>query len=145
MNNLSKYQPQFLGLLRIVAALLYMEHGTQKLFQFPQRAAEAAAQGGGGGGGGMSPLFMAGGIIELVGGILLTLGLFTRPVAFIVSGELAYIYWYMHFPRGGFWPVYNGGEAAILWCFTFLYLVFAGPGAVALDNVLFKRRATAAA
>ena len=143
MNNLSKYQPQFLGLLRIVAALTYMEHGTQKLFQFPPRAAEAAAQGGGGGGG-MPPLFLTGGIIELVGGILLALGLFTRPVAFIVSGELAYIYWTMHFPRGGFWPVYNGGEAAILWCFTFLYLVFSGPGAFALDNLLFKRRAAVA-
>ncbi len=138
MNSLTRYAPQALGILRIVAALTYMEHGTQKLFHFPARAAEAAAQGGGGGGG-MPPLFLSGGIIELVGGILLTLGLFTRPVAFIVAGELAVIYWWMHVPRGGFWPVYNGGEAAIVWCFAFLYLIFAGPGAFALDNLLFKR------
>lgn len=143
MNNLSRYQPQFLGLLRIVAALIYMEHGTQKLFQFPARAADAAAQGGGLGGG-MPPLFLTGGIIELVGGILLVLGLFTRPVALIVAGELAVIYWSMHVPRGGFWPVYNGGEAAILWCFTFLYLVFSGPGAFAIDNLMNRQKAVAA-
>jgi len=139
MTNLDRYAPQALGLLRIVAALTYMEHGTQKLLHFPMRAAEGG--GGGGGAGGMSMIFIIGGVIELFGGLALTLGLLTRPIAFIVAGELAVIYWWMHVPRGGFWPVFNGGEAAIVWCFTFLYLVFAGPGAFALDNVIFRRKA----
>lgn len=93
---------------------------------------------------GVQTLFLVAGIIELVGGLALVLGILTRPIAFIVAGELAVIYWWMHVPRGGFWPVQNGGEAAILWCFTFLYLVFAGPGAFAIDNLLSKRRAAAA-
>ena len=149
MNNLTKYSPQALGILRIVAALTYMEHGTQKLFHFPERAAEAAGQGGGAGaGGGMPPamqtIFLIGGIIEFFGGLALVLGILTRPIAFIVAGELAVVYWWMHVPRGGLWPVFNGGEAAILWCFTFLYLVVAGPGAFAIDNLIFRRKTAAA-
>ena len=89
----------------------------------------------------MQTIFLIGGIIEMFGGLALVLGLLTRPVAFIVAGELAVIYWWMHVPRGGLFPVGNGGESAVVMCFTFLYLVFAGPGAFALDN-LMKRKAT---
>ena len=153
MNSLTKYSRQALGILRIVSALTYMEHGTQKLFHFPERAIQAASQGGGaggpgGGGGGMpgymQTVFLIGGIIEFFGGLAVLLGFLTRPIAFIVAGELAVVYWWMHVPRGGFWPVYNGGEAAILWCFTFLYLVVAGPGAFAVDNLLFRQKPAAA-
>ena len=93
----------------------------------------------------MQTVFLIGGLIEFFGGLAVLVGFLTRPIAFIVAGELAVVYWWMHFPRGGFWPVFNGGEAAILWCFTFLYLVFAGPGAFAVDNLLFKRRTAAVA
>ena len=150
MNNLSKYSPQALGILRIVTALTYMEHGTQKLFHFPPAPERVGGGGGGGPGGGgmpewMQTVFLIGGLIEFFGGLAVLVGFLTRPIAFIVAGELAVVYWWMHFPRGGFWPVFNGGEAAILWCFTFLYLVFAGPGAFAVDNLLFKRRTAAVA
>lgn len=148
MNNLSKYAPQALGILRIVAALTYMEHGTQKLFHFPPMPERVGGGPGGPAGGGMpvfmQTVFLIAGIIEFFGGLALVLGILTRPIAFVVAGELAVVYWWMHEPRGGFWPVFNGGEAAILWCFTFLYLVFAGPGAFAIDNLLFRRRAVAA-
>ena len=89
----------------------------------------------------MQAIFLIGGIIELVGGVALVLGFLTRPVAFIVAGECAVIFWWMHFGQSGnIYPVSNGGEAAVLFCFTFLYLVFAGPGAFAVDNMM-KRRA----
>ena len=144
MNDLSKYAPQMLGLLRIVTALLFVEHGTQKLLHFP---AMNAPPGGGAGAGAMpsymATLFLIAGILELVGGLAVLLGLFTRPIAFILAGECAVIFWMMHVPMGGIFPVLNGGEAAVLYCFTFLYLVFAGPGAFALDGVVFRRRAIA--
>jgi putative oxidoreductase len=150
MNNLTKYQPQFLGLLRIATALTFMEHGTQKLFKFPAMSAPA---GGGSAPGGEMPAFMTslmliGGILETFGGLAIVLGLFTRPIAFILAGESAVIFWWMHVTvmgGGTIFPILNGGEAAVLYCFTFLYLVFAGPGAFALDNVVFRNRATAAA
>jgi putative oxidoreductase len=122
-RQLQAYAPTFLGILRIVSALLFMEHGTQKLLGFP--ASE------------FSPAFASlpwiAGALELVGGALLVLGLFTRPVAFILSGQMAVAYWMAHAPQS-FFPASNGGDAAILFCFVFLYLVFAGPGAFALDN-----------
>jgi putative oxidoreductase len=155
MFDLKKYQPQALGVLRIVVALLYGEHGTQKLLHFPAmgfpggrpsaagHAANAAAAGGppgGGPDGGMGTLFLVAGIIETFGGLAILIGLFTRPIAFLLAGELAVIYWWMHVPRGGFFPLGNGGESAVMWCFTMLYLVVAGPGAWAVDNVAGKRR-----
>ena len=116
------WAPRFLSILRIVAALLFLEHGTQKLLGFP--ASE------------MSPAFLSlswiAGLLELVGGVLLLLGLFTRPVAFLLSGEMAVAYWLAHAPKS-FFPVLNGGDAAILFCFVFLYLVFAGPGPWSMD------------
>jgi putative oxidoreductase len=118
------WAPRVLSILRIVVALIFMEHGTQKLLGFPisdREASELLSLGG------------IAGILELVGGALLVLGLFTRPVAFILSGEMAVAYWYAHAPQG-FFPVNNGGDAAILYCFVFLYLFAAGPGPWSLDN-----------
>src|SRR5207237_1130379 len=89
----------------------------------------------------MQTIFLIGGLIELIGGVALVLGILTRPIAFIVAGECAVIFWWMHVGRGGnIFPATNGGEAAVLFCFTFLYLVFAGPGAFALDNTIAKRK-----
>lgn len=123
-DSLSRYQPQALGLLRIVTALLFIEHGTQKLFDFPASGHAGGSLGG---------LMLTAGILEVVGGILVALGLLTRPVAFILSGEMAAAYFMGHLPRS-FFPINNGGDAAVLFCFVFLYLVFAGAGAFALDN-----------
>jgi putative oxidoreductase len=116
---------RLLAILRIVAALLFLEHGTQKLFGFPPPV-------GGGGPATFSLLWFAA-IIEVVCGLLLLLGLFTRQAAFVASGEMAFAYWLGHAPRNLF-PALNGGDAAILYCFVFLYLMAAGPGAWALDN-----------
>lgn len=124
-ETLNAWAPCVLGILRIVAALLFFEHGTQKLLGFPASDFSPAA---------FSLPWIAG-LLELVGGALLVLGLFTRPVAFILSGEMAVAYWIGHAPQS-FFPVLNGGDAAILYCFVFLYLVFAGPGAWSLDRTL---------
>src|SRR4029453_7471163 len=102
---LQRWQPQLLALLRIVTGLLLLEHATQKFFNFPAPFP-----------GPLPPMLVAAGAIELVAGILLTLGLFTRITAFIASGELAFAYFIGHFPKG-FWPLVNNGEAAILYCF----------------------------
>ena len=120
------WAPRLLSILRIVSALIFMEHGTQKLLGFPlseQAAPELLSLGG------------ISGILELVGGALLVLGLFTRPVAFILSGMMAVAYWYAHAPQD-FFPVNNGGDAAILYCFVFLYLFAAAGGPWSLDNWL---------
>ena len=122
-NGLSRWQPQLLALLRIVAGLLYLAHAIQKFFAFPVPFP-------------MLPLtnqFLAAGVIELVAGTLITLGLFTRLAAFIASGEMAAAYFIGHFPHG-FWPIANKGETAILFCFVFLYLVAAGAGAWSVDR-----------
>jgi putative oxidoreductase len=105
-----------------MSALLFLEHGTQKLFDFPP-AAEPGT---------LSALMGAQGVIEVVGGVLLALGLFTRPVAFILSGNMAVAYFMAHAPQN-FFPVLNGGDAAILYCFIFLYFFFAGGGAWSVD------------
>ena len=124
-QTLERYTPYALAALRIVAALIFMAHGTQKLFGFP-----AAPSGG------LPPafsLFWIGAILEFGGGLLILLGLFTRPVAFILSGEMAVAYWMFHAPRS-FYPLLNGGDAAVLYCFVFLLLVFTGPGAFSVDG-----------
>ena len=124
MNDpLAAWSPRILSVLRIVAGLLFLEHGLSKFFGWPGTA-PAGFQA-------MGLLGLAG-AIELIGGILLAIGLFARPVAFILSGEMAAAYFMAHFPRG-FFPILNGGEAAILFCFTFLYLAAAGPGPRSLD------------
>jgi putative oxidoreductase len=121
-DRLSAYAPQALAVLRIITALLFIEHGTQKLLNFPVPA--------------MGPpegLMLIGGILELVGGLLVLVGFFTRPVAFVLSGMMAVAYWMFHAPQS-FWPVANGGDAAILFCFVFFYLVFSGPGAWSVNK-----------
>jgi putative oxidoreductase len=127
LDKLAKYAPLALALLRIVAALLFIEHGTQKFFDFP-------ASGRPGPAGGLPPEFILAGCIEIAGGILVLLGLFTRYAALIMSGEMAIAYWTQHVPRGGFFPLQNFGESAVLFCFVFLYLFLAGPGAWSLDG-----------
>ncbi|MFQ8430424.1 DoxX family protein [Amaricoccus sp. W119] len=126
MDNLGEYRPQALGILRIVTALLFIEHGTMKLFGFPSS--------GEGGGDGLSLLSLIAGILETFGGLAVLVGFMTRPVAFILSGQMAVAYWFFHFAGNSFFPVLNRGDAAILFCFVFLYLVFAGPGSWSLDE-----------
>jgi putative oxidoreductase len=125
---LSRWQPQILALLRIVTGLLFLEHATQKFFAFPAPFPMP---------GPLPPLLVAAGVIELVAGVLVTLGLFTRLAAFIAAGEMAVAYFMMHFPKG-FWPAANMGEAAILYCFIFLYLAAAGAGAWSIDSARLK-------
>jgi putative oxidoreductase len=120
---LERYQPQLLALLRIVAALLFLEHGTMKIFHFPAPQMP----------GPLPTLLMVAAIIELVAGVLIALGLFTRLAAFIASGEMAVAYFMGHFPKSP-WPGVNQGDAAILFCFVFLYLAAAGGGAWSVDN-----------
>lgn len=124
MAWLSKYEPTLLSVLRIVAGLLFLEHGMQKIFHFPPMTMAIPAN--------ALPIIMAAGVIELVGGLLLVLGIFTRITAFICSGEMAIGYWLVHVPRGGFFPAVNMGDGAILFCFVFLYIAAAGPGPYAL-------------
>jgi putative oxidoreductase len=123
--KLNDWIPQALGGLRIMTSLLFIEHGTQKLFGFPMPAY------------GVAPLFSLmgfGGCLEVMGGVLLLLGLKTRIVAFVLSGEMAVAYFMAHAPRA-FFPVLNGGDAAILFCFMFLFFVFSGAGAWSIDSI----------
>ena len=138
---IDRYAPYARAALRVVTALLFMQHGFQKVFFWP--ASEF-----------VRPPFVllsmngVAGILELVGGLLILLGLFTRPTAFILAGQMAVAYWMFHFGMtganlpDGWMPVVNGGDAAILYCFIFLYLVFAGPGRPALDNMRAGRRSS---
>lgn len=118
------WSPRILGILRIVIGLLYLEHGTAKLFGFPHVAMFDGLQ--------LFSIMGLAGVIELVGSVLLILGLFTRPVAFILSGQMAVAYFMVHAPQG-FFPVLNQGELAVLYCFAFLYLAIAGAGAFSID------------
>lgn len=122
MDTLIEWRPRILSVLRIVSGFLFLLHGTKKHFGIPptDRIVEA-----------MSLPWFAG-WIEIVTGLLLILGLFTRPAAFLASGTMAFAYWLAHAPRDLF-PTNNGGDAAILYCFIFLYLVFAGGGPWSLD------------
>jgi putative oxidoreductase len=120
---LTVWAPRILSLLRIAVALFFLEHGAQKLFGFPPRTGAAP---------GFLTLQWFAGIIEFFGGLLVCIGLFTRPVAFLLSGEMAVGYFMVHAQRG-FFPMLNGGDAAALYCFVFFYLVFAGPGPWSLD------------
>jgi putative oxidoreductase len=120
------WTPRLLSLLRIVAAFLFMQFGTAKVFAFP------AAIMPGGGTAPITSLAGIAGMLETFGGLFLLVGLFTRPVAFVVSGEMAVAYFLGHAPQG-FWPVLNQGHPAVLFCFVFLYLSAAGPGPWSLD------------
>ena len=123
-DRLSTYAPQALALLRIVSGLLFIHGGVQLLFGWPAPTYQAPE---------MTTLLYVAGTMELVGGVLLLIGLLTRPVAFILSGMMAVAYWGFHFPMNP-WPNNNMGSGAILYCFIYLYLFFAGPGAWAVDN-----------
>jgi putative oxidoreductase len=122
------WAPRLLSILRIVAALIFMAHGTQKLLGFPASPNPAPAA---------LTLPWIAGVFEIVGGALLIPGLFVRPVAFVLSGLMAFAYWLAHAPRSPY-PVLNGGDAAILYCFVFLFLAAAGGGAWSLDRALRK-------
>ena len=133
--------PLLLSAMRAMSALLFIAHGTQKLFNVPVRPLPDGAT---------APPFElfsligAAGVLELVGGAFLLIGLFTRPMAFILSGMMAVAYFIAHHPQT-FYPVNNGGDAAILFCFIFLYLFFAGGGPLSVDTLFARRRAEAAA
>ena len=121
--------PRMLSVLRFVSALIFFAHGTQKVLWFPVSEMHPP----------VGSIFWIAGVLELVGGALLMLGLFTRPVAFVLSGLMAVAYWMAHAPQSLF-PALNGGDAAILYCFAFLYFVFAGGGAWSLDALLSRGR-----
>ncbi len=131
MNDLylrmEKLRPYLLSILRIVAALLFIQHGLSKLFGFP---AAGPRLGG---------LLILAALLEAAGGLLLLVGAWTRIVAFILSGEMAFAYFMAHAPRS-FFPIVNGGDLAILYCFVFLYLAFAGGGPLSLDRMVLKQK-----
>jgi putative oxidoreductase len=124
--TLEKGRPYILSVLRIVVALLFIEHGLQKYFGFPSAGPP------------MTMLLYVQGVIEIVGGILLLIGAYTRVVAFILAGDMAVAYFMAHFPRS-FFPAVNGGDAAVLFCFVFFYIFFAGGGVWSLDRAALKQ------
>ncbi len=128
-NQVSAWAPRVLSVLRIASALLFMQHGTMKLLDYPPSGQFADLQ--------LVSIVGLAGILELFGGALLLIGLYTRPVAFILSGMMAVAYFMAHSPRG-FFPILNDGELAALYCFVFLYLAFAGGGAWSVD-ALWRR------
>jgi putative oxidoreductase len=125
------WTPRLLSVLRIIAAFMFMAHGAQKLFGFLMPPGSPGPST-------LSQVWV-GGVLEFFGGGLLLLGLFTRPVAFILSGMMAVAYFQMHAP-GGFWPLQNKGELAVLYCFVFLFFAVAGGGAWASDRLLWRGR-----
>ena len=124
----NQWEPRILSIVRIMAGLLFLEHGTAKLLGFPPGTATPA----------MFGLLWFSGLIELVGGALVTVGLFTRFAAFIMSGEMAIGYFLVHAPRN-FFPMLNQGDAAVLYCFIFLYFAVAGGGDWSLDRLISRR------
>jgi putative oxidoreductase len=125
---LDRLAPYVLSILRIMVGLLFLEHGMSRLFGFPSPLPTPAPM----------TMYWFAGCIEFLGGILVTLGLFTRPAAFIMSGEMAFAYFISHAPRG-FFPMLNNGDGAVLYCFIFLYLAFAGGGPLGLDALLWRK------
>jgi len=123
------WSPRLLGVVRIVTGLLFMEHGTAKLLGHPHVAMFDGLQ--------LFSLMGVAGVLELVGGLLVAVGLFTRPAAFILSGEMAVAYFMVHAPQA-FLPLVNQGELAVLYCFFFLYLFVAGAGAFSIDALRKK-------
>jgi putative oxidoreductase len=130
MPNLDAWSPRVLSILRIITALLYMEHGLMKMFHFPAPQPGVPDP--------LPTILMAAAWIEIVGGSLIALGLFTRAAAFICSGQMAVAYFMAHNSQNP-WPGLNQGDAAILFSFGFFYLVFAGPGPWSLDALVRKR------
>ena len=127
-STYAQWTPRLLSILRIITGLLFMEHGAQKLFGIPTPM------------GPLPTLIMVAGVLEFFGGLLILLGLFTRPVAFILAGEMAVAYFMGHafttnVPAGFLWPTVNKGEPAVLYCFIFLYLAVAGGGVWSIDRL----------
>jgi putative oxidoreductase len=131
MAFLDRFAPSLLSALRIVSALLFIAHGTAKLFLFPATEMFASPPP-------VGDLMWIAGVLEAGGGALLLIGLFTRPVAFVLSGMMAVAYWMAHAPQS-IYPIQNGGDAAILFCFTFLYIAAAGGGSLSVDAALGKK------
>lgn len=129
-NLMYSKSPIILSVLRFVTGLTFVEHGTQKLFNFPPSDHGTVAI--------MSLIGLAG-LLEFLLGALVAAGLFSRIAAFILSGEMAFAYFMAHFPKS-FFPTLNGGDAAILFCFIFLYIAFAGGGSISLDKMIFKKK-----
>lgn len=123
---LDSWRPRVLSILRIVTAFMFMQHGGQKIFSFPAEARAPFE---------LMSLSGVAGVLELFGGFLLLIGLFTRPVAFLLSGLMAFAYFLVHAPQG-FWPLNNHGELAALFSFVFLYIFTAGGGSWSIDNLL---------
>lgn len=133
---LNSTSPYVLSLLRFITGFLMMWHGTQKFFDYPPSGRPPSPEG-------LSPFMMLGATLEFVGGIMIMIGLLTRPVAFLLSGTMAVAYWMAHGLNGkGFLPILNGGELAALYCFVFFYLFFAGGGPLSVDALLFKSRSS---
>jgi putative oxidoreductase len=135
MSQLETWSPRVLAAVRIITALLFIEHGLMKLLAFPAAVPGLPAP--------LPAILVAAALIEIVGGALIAVGLFTRISAFICSGEMAAAYFMFHAPQG-FWPAVNQGDAAILFCFVFLYLAFAGAGAWSVDSRLSTSRSSLA-
>lgn len=129
MNEfLNSWSPRILSVLRFISGFLMLWHGTQKLFNYPPKDGFTAAAG----------LMLVAGILEFAGGILLAVGLFTRWTAFVMSGLMAVAYFMAH-ASDGFLPIVNKGELAVIYCFIYFYLFFAGGGVWSLDNLLQKK------
>ena len=126
-KTLTNWMPQVLSVVRIMVSLLFIEHGTQKLLGFPAPGPRGIAE--------LFSMTGFAGILEILGGALLTVGFQTRIVAFLLSGEMAVAYFMAHAPRS-FYPIINNGDSAILFCFIFLLFVFSGGGAWSIDNIL---------
>ncbi|MDE1466971.1 DoxX family protein [Aurantiacibacter sp. D1-12] len=126
MKFLDKYTDHAYALLRIMSGLMFVQHGTQKFFDFPKE-----------GPGELAPMMLGAATIEVIGGVLIAIGLFTRPAAFIASGMSAVGYWMFHAP-GGFYPINNGGELIALYCFAFLFIATKGAGIWSVDAAMAK-------
>lgn len=132
MGFLGRFEPQLYALMRIIVGFLFLWHGTQKLLGFP------ASQGGGG----LTPLYAVGGVIELVGGLMILLGLFAGIAAFIASGMMAVAYFMSHYSLQAFLPIQNRGELAVIYCFVFLYIAARGSGVWSLDSLMGRAGAS---
>jgi putative oxidoreductase len=126
--TLERYRPYILSILRIVVGLLLLQHGLSKVFNFPALSPVGA----------LSGLLILAAILETIGAALFLVGAFTRIVAFILSGEMAFAYFMAHAPRS-FYPIVNAGELAVLFCFIFLYFAFAGGGPLSVDRAMLKQ------
>jgi putative oxidoreductase len=129
MNFLNRYSGTIFCIMRLVVGLLFACHGGQKILGFPPTSKPMT----------LDTLGLVGGYIELICGFLIALGLLTRPAAFLASGMMAVAYFMVHF-SGGFFPIINRGESAVLYCFVFLFIFFHGPGCLSLDALIWKSK-----